>query len=90
LGATFDRGRITTFQFLNFQTNQILTSEILISFLCSDLWEEIGTAIGNEGRAKYNYINSQGIRGKDYWGISFYAPNINIIRDPRWGRSQVL
>lgn len=53
-----------------------------------ELWEEIGSAIGNEARAKYNYINSKGIRGRDFWGISFYAPNVNIIRDPRWGRSQ--
>ena len=48
---------------------------------------QIGTVIGTEGRAKYNENirhNQHGI----YQGLTFWSPNINIFRDPRWGRGQ--
>ncbi|GAB4847180.1 Probable beta-D-xylosidase 6 [Ancistrocladus abbreviatus] len=43
------------------------------------LWFEIASAIAVEGRAMYNYGQA---------GLTFWAPNINIFRDPRWGRGQ--
>ena len=49
--------------------------------------EEVATAISDEARAKYNEAIKQGNRGQ-YWGLTFWTPNINIFRDPRWGRGQ--
>ncbi len=49
------------------------------------LIQEIGDAIATEGRAKYNEYRKFGDTGI-YQGINFFAPNINIFRDPRWGR----
>lgn len=49
------------------------------------LLEEIGDAISTEARAKYNMQQKYGDRGI-YKGLTFYAPNVNIFRDPRWGR----
>lgn len=43
------------------------------------------TIISDEARAKYHHAISQGNRGI-YYGITFWTPNINIFRDPRWGR----
>ncbi|SCX16229.1 beta-glucosidase [Lachnospiraceae bacterium YSD2013] len=50
-----------------------------------DFLEEIGDAISTEGRGKYNM---QARRGDTdiYKGLTFWAPNVNIFRDPRWGR----
>ncbi|MHB9293999.1 beta-glucosidase [Hollandina sp. SP2] len=48
---------------------------------------EVATAISDEARAKYNEAVKQGNRGQ-YWGLTFWTPNINIFRDPRWGRGQ--
>ncbi|MDR2630323.1 MAG: glycoside hydrolase family 3 C-terminal domain-containing protein [Spirochaetaceae bacterium] len=45
------------------------------------------SAIADEGRAKYNEAVKRGNRGQ-YWGLTFWTPNINIFRDPRWGRGQ--
>lgn len=50
-----------------------------------DLLREIGDVIAKEGRAKYNAYSKQGDRDI-YKGLTFWAPNINIFRDPRWGR----
>jgi beta-glucosidase len=50
-----------------------------------DLIYQIGTAISDEGRAKYNDYQSRDKRGI-YEGLTFWTPNINIFRDPRWGR----
>jgi len=47
----------------------------------------IADAISDEARAKYNEAIKQGNRGQ-YWGLTFWTPNINIFRDPRWGRGQ--
>jgi beta-glucosidase len=46
----------------------------------------IGEAIGTEARAKYHEAIRQGELSKI--GLDFWAPNINIFRDPRWGRGQ--
>jgi len=48
---------------------------------------QIAEAISDEARAKYNEAIKQGNRGQ-YWGLTFWTPNINIFRDPRWGRGQ--
>ena len=52
-----------------------------------DLMERIGRAISDEGRAKYNVAVKAGMRGQ-YRGLTYWTPNINIFRDPRWGRGQ--
>ena len=52
-----------------------------------NLVEQIACAISDEARAKYNEAVKQGNRGQ-YWGLTFWTPNINIFRDPRWGRGQ--
>jgi beta-glucosidase len=46
---------------------------------------EVATAISDEIRGKYNDYQSIGDRGI-YKGLTHYAPNINLFRDPRWGR----
>jgi len=51
------------------------------------LVEQIADAISDEARAKHNEAIKQGNRGQ-YWGLTFWTPNINIFRDPRWGRGQ--
>ena len=43
--------------------------------------------ISDEGRAKYHKAVSQG-KHTQYHGLTFWTPNINIFRDPRWGRGQ--
>lgn len=50
-----------------------------------DLVYEIASVISTEGRAKYNAYSAHGDRGI-YKGLTFWSPNINIFRDPRWGR----
>lgn len=50
-----------------------------------ELVEEVGDAISTEARAKYNMQQKYGDKGI-YKGLTFYAPNVNIFRDPRWGR----
>ena len=52
-----------------------------------NLVEEIAAAISDEARAKHNEAVKLGNRGQ-YWGLTFWTPNINIFRDPRWGRGQ--
>ncbi len=46
---------------------------------------EIADTIATEGRAKYNVQAEQGDRDI-YKGLTFWSPNVNIFRDPRWGR----
>ncbi len=46
---------------------------------------EIGTAVSDEARAKHHDFAAKGQRGI-YQGLTFWTPNINIFRDPRWGR----
>jgi beta-glucosidase len=45
----------------------------------------VASAISDEARAKYNEHQRKGKRGI-YQGLTFWSPNINIFRDPRWGR----
>ncbi len=51
----------------------------------TDLTEKIGDVIATEGRAKYNAYVAEGDRDI-YKGLTFWSPNVNIFRDPRWGR----
>jgi len=51
------------------------------------LVRRVASAIGDEARAKYNVAVRAGKRAQ-YWGLTFWTPNINIFRDPRWGRGQ--
>ncbi|GAV82526.1 Glyco_hydro_3 domain-containing protein/Glyco_hydro_3_C domain-containing protein/Fn3-like domain-containing protein [Cephalotus follicularis] len=55
---------------------QVITT--VASFNAS-LWEAIGRVVSDEARAMYN----GGVAGLTYW-----SPNVNILRDPRWGRGQ--
>jgi len=48
---------------------------------------EMADVIGNEARAKHHQFVREGRRGR-YQGLTFWSPNINIFRDPRWGRGQ--
>lgn len=50
-----------------------------------DLIKEIADVISTEARAKYNAISKKGDRDI-YKGLTMWSPNINIFRDPRWGR----
>ena len=49
------------------------------------LLEKIADAISTEARAKYNAVSAEGDRDI-YHGLTMWSPNINIFRDPRWGR----
>jgi beta-glucosidase len=51
----------------------------------TDLMFRVATAISDEGRAKHHEFVRRGKRGI-YQGLTFWSPNINIFRDPRWGR----
>ena len=51
----------------------------------TELMYEVATAISDEARAKFNVAQARGNRGR-YAGLTFWSPNINIFRDPRWGR----
>jgi len=50
-----------------------------------DLMLDVATAISDEARAKYNDYKRLGKTGI-YQGLTMWSPNINIFRDPRWGR----
>jgi beta-glucosidase len=52
-----------------------------------DLVRQIGDVAATEARAKHHEFARQGDRGR-YKGLTFWSPNINIFRDPRWGRGQ--
>jgi beta-glucosidase len=52
-----------------------------------ELMAQVATAISDEARAKHHEALRQGDRGI-YKGLTFWTPNINIFRDPRWGRGQ--
>ena len=49
------------------------------------LLEEIADVISTEARAKYNALSAEGDRDI-YHGLTVWSPNVNIFRDPRWGR----
>ncbi len=51
----------------------------------TDLLFRVSTAISDEARAKHNDFVRRGQRNI-YQGLTFWSPNINLFRDPRWGR----
>ena len=51
------------------------------------LLERLGDVAATEGRAKYNALSQEDDRDI-YKGLTFWSPNINIFRDPRWGRGR--
>lgn len=62
------------------------------SITIANSWDEklmldVANAISDEARAKYHEFVRRGDRGI-YHGLTFWSPNINIFRDPRWGRGQ--
>lgn len=48
----------------------------------------IYTAVSDEARAKYNQWIKEGNKNKRFLSLSVWTPNVNIFRDPRWGRGQ--
>ncbi len=57
----------------------------LAAIFDEDFHEEVAKVISTEARAKYNGQSAHGDRDI-YKGLSMWSPNINIFRDPRWGR----
>ena len=53
----------------------------------TDLIGQVGSTISTEARAKYNEAVRHDIHSI-YFGLTIWSPNINIFRDPRWGRGQ--
>jgi beta-glucosidase len=53
----------------------------------TELIHTIADAISDEARAKYHEALRQN-RQRKYYGLTFFSPNVNIFRDPRWGRGQ--
>src|SRR5689334_1097951 len=51
----------------------------------TDLMFRVSTAISDEARAKYHEFLRRGKRSI-YQGLTFWSPNVNLFRDPRWGR----
>jgi beta-glucosidase len=51
------------------------------------LIHQVADTISTEARAKYNQAQREG-NNSIYYGLTFWSPNINIVRDPRWGRGQ--
>jgi beta-glucosidase len=51
------------------------------------LLEQVGTTVSTEARAKFNAAGA-GHDHARYQGLTIWSPNINIFRDPRWGRGQ--
>ena len=52
-----------------------------------DLIARVAEVISDEARAKHHAAVAAGRRGQ-YQGLTFWTPNVNIFRDPRWGRGQ--
>lgn len=50
--------------------------------------EKMGDITASEGRALFNEDLKNDKTGGDYRGLTYWTPNINIFRDPRWGRGQ--
>jgi len=53
----------------------------------TDLLHRVADVISTEARAKYNDAQLHNNTAR-YYGLTFWSPNINIFRDPRWGRGQ--
>ncbi len=52
-----------------------------------ELMAEVANALADEARAKHHEYVRHGVR-QIYTGLTFWSPNVNIFRDPRWGRGQ--
>ena len=52
-----------------------------------DLERKVAEVISTEARAKHNIFRARGMRGI-YTGLTYWSPNINMLRDARWGRGQ--
>jgi beta-glucosidase len=52
-----------------------------------DMVHSMGNVVSEEARAKYNQAQREG-NHRIFYGLTFWSPNINIFRDPRWGRGQ--
>lgn len=57
----------------------------LAAIFDEDFMQKIADTIATEGRAKYNAHSRIGDRDI-YKGLTYWSPNVNIFRDPRWGR----
>lgn len=53
-----------------------------------DALQKTADIVASEGRALFNEDLKSGQTGKIYRGLTYWTPNINIFRDPRWGRGQ--
>lgn len=53
-----------------------------------ELIHKVAAAISDEGRAKYHAALRRNGYTAQYQGLTFWSPNVNIFRDPRWGRGQ--
>jgi len=53
-----------------------------------ELVYKIFNAVSDEVRAKYNQSQKRGLENRRFLSLSVWTPNINIFRDPRWGRGQ--
>jgi len=53
-----------------------------------ELVYRIFNAVSDETRAKYNEEMAKGLENRRFLSLSVWAPNVNIVRDPRWGRGQ--
>jgi beta-glucosidase len=53
----------------------------------TEMVQSMGNVISTEARAKYNQAQREG-NHRIFYGLTFWSPNINIFRDPRWGRGQ--
>ena len=51
------------------------------------LMGQVATTISDEARAKHHQFLREGAHGR-YQGLTFWSPNVNVFRDPRWGRGQ--
>ena len=50
-----------------------------------ELVQRVASAAGDEARAKYHAALRRRGGTRDYQGLTFWSPNVNIFRDPRWG-----
>jgi beta-glucosidase len=53
-----------------------------------ELIHQVASVISDEGRAKYHAALRRNGYTNQYQGLTFWSPNVNIFRDPRWGRGQ--
>jgi len=51
------------------------------------LLQQVGTVVSTEARARFNAVGTSNAHGR-YQGLTIWSPNVNIDRDPRWGRGQ--